>query len=347
MNASQSGDVMENENIEIEEKIPTRRLFRPRVNKGFSSKFSFSARPKAKPVLSTLSSPSLITPTPTPIIATPAKEETDTIMEDAEVIDSPKSSVHADKKVRVDKENSKVIEKPDVVMKDSNPNKKKFYALDWMMHQKELPANKVAPQGLPSTEDLVGSGRSAFGGGRSSNMYGNRVGAGGRNSRYGGGRVGIRRDNRKSRDEDMTPVEPLKKSENRYVATRKDNLDAHAKSLREIKSILNKLTPEKFDTLVKRFEQDCPINDLQTLKDVVNCVFEKALQEAPFCPTYAKFCLTVCNKMKIKSDDQSFFEDGKVQTFRRVLLNGCQREFMSHSNNTGTEEEKKTKKRND
>jgi translation initiation factor 4G len=65
------------------------------------------------------------------------------------------------------------------------------------------------------------------------------------------------------------------------------------------------------------------------LKDVVNCVFEKALAEAPFCPTYAKFCYTVSSR-KTLADDEKFKENGQVQTFKRLLLNQCQKEFGKH-----------------
>ena len=47
---------------------------------------------------------------------------------------------------------------------------------------------------------------------------------------------------------------------------------------REIKSILNKLTPEKFDTLMKQV-LDISIDTQDQLEEIINIIFEKVRQK--------------------------------------------------------------------
>jgi translation initiation factor 4G len=59
-----------------------------------------------------------------------------------------------------------------------------------------------------------------------------------------------------------------------------------------IQSVLNKLTPEKFDVLVAKVKE-IGINTLELLRSSVLAVFEKALAEPVFSPVYAEFCVKV------------------------------------------------------
>jgi hypothetical protein len=68
----------------------------------------------------------------------------------------------------------------------------------------------------------------------------------GRDQGRGGGRGGGRRG---QRDEPLDiEIKALTKSENRYV--KKEDVEGDEKTLRTMNGILNKLTPEKFDTLI-------------------------------------------------------------------------------------------------
>lgn len=188
---------------------------------------------------------------------------------------------------------------------------------------------KIPPDNMPDLQELLASNtpsdRNRMGDrNRNDRSWRDSKGQGGRNTPRGAQR-GRKTQRGRRGHEDDTPVEPLQKSENRYKPTKKEDLSQAVTLKRNINSILNKLTPEKFDTLVRRFREEVPINDLETLKIVVGCVFEKSLLEASFCPTYANFS---------KSINENGFQcttDGQKQYFKRLLLNQCQKEFESHA----------------
>eukprot|EP00166_Cyanidium_caldarium_P003476 ctg_3368.g477 len=98
-----------------------------------------------------------------------------------------------------------------------------------------------------------------------------------------------------------------------------------------VRSILNKLTMENFERLYQQILA-VDIDDLETLKGVVREIFEKALLEPNFGAMYAELCarLAVDMERHIESSDK-FVEDGRQQTFKRILLRNCQHEFESDS----------------
>ena len=58
---------------------------------------------------------------------------------------------------------------------------------------------------------------------------------------------------------------------------------------KQVRSILNKLCPQKFDTLVAKFN-DLPIDSEEKLTKAMELVFEKALDEPVFSVAYARMC---------------------------------------------------------
>ena len=58
---------------------------------------------------------------------------------------------------------------------------------------------------------------------------------------------------------------------------------------RQMLSILNKLTPENFDKLLKKI-LDISITNGETLQAVIKLLFEKAISESQFCVMYAELC---------------------------------------------------------
>ena len=81
---------------------------------------------------------------------------------------------------------------------------------------------------------------------------------------------------------------------------------------KKIRSILNKLCPQKFDTLVSRFNE-LVIDTEEKLNKAMELVFEKALDEPVFSVAYARMCQNLATK-KVEN------QDGEVQDFRRLLL---------------------------
>ncbi|CAM6045739.1 unnamed protein product [Sphagnum compactum] len=89
---------------------------------------------------------------------------------------------------------------------------------------------------------------------------------------------------------------------------------------RQIKSILNKLTPQNFDRLFLKVNE-VNIDSAVTLTGVISQIFDKALTEPTFCEMYAKFCAQLATNLP------EFTENDEKITFKRVLLNKCQEEF--------------------
>ena len=59
-------------------------------------------------------------------------------------------------------------------------------------------------------------------------------------------------------------------------------------SLKEVKGILNKLTPEKFDILSQQLLQ--LVTNSETLHGTINLIFENAVAQPTFVVVYADLC---------------------------------------------------------
>ncbi|KEH17961.1 eukaryotic translation initiation factor 4G-like protein [Medicago truncatula] len=114
------------------------------------------------------------------------------------------------------------------------------------------------------------------------------------------------------------PLQMMHKAEKKYEIGKVS--DAEEAKQRQLKAILNKLTPQNFDRL---FEQVKAVNidNAITLTGVISQIFEKALMEPTFCEMYANFCSHLAAELPDLSVDNE-----KI-TFKRLLLNKCQEEF--------------------
>ncbi|XP_078095250.1 eukaryotic translation initiation factor 4 gamma 3-like isoform X11 [Mustelus asterias] len=120
----------------------------------------------------------------------------------------------------------------------------------------------------------------------------------------------------------------LKKSENAWKPTLKrddvsDDSDVHKTQelFRRVRSILNKLTPQMFQQLMKQV-QELTIDTEERLKGVIDLVFEKAIDEPNFSVAYANMCRCL-TMLKVPMSDKP----GASVNFRKLLLNRCQKEF--------------------
>ncbi|MCO5579506.1 hypothetical protein L7F22_033361 [Adiantum nelumboides] len=116
----------------------------------------------------------------------------------------------------------------------------------------------------------------------------------------------------------QTPLPPVHKAEKRYEVGKAS--DEEEQKQRQMKGILNKLTPQNFQKLFEKVK-DVNIQSAFTLTGVISQIFDKALTEPTFCEMYATFC------KQLAADMPEFVEDGDRVTFKRVLLNKCQDEF--------------------
>ncbi|XP_071998477.1 eukaryotic translation initiation factor 4 gamma 1 isoform X2 [Engystomops pustulosus] len=90
---------------------------------------------------------------------------------------------------------------------------------------------------------------------------------------------------------------------------------------RRVRSILNKLTPQMFQQLMKQV-QDLAIDTEDRLKGVIDLIFEKAISEPNFSVAYANMCRCLIG-LKVPTTDKP----GVTVNFRKLLLNRCQKEF--------------------
>ncbi|XP_062860046.1 eukaryotic translation initiation factor 4 gamma 1-like [Trichomycterus rosablanca] len=86
-------------------------------------------------------------------------------------------------------------------------------------------------------------------------------------------------------------------------------------------SILNKMTPEKFQQLMKQLTE-LPINTEERLKGVIELIFKKAVAEPNFCTVYAKMCSGLM-ELKVPTSDYS----GSTLDFINLLVGHCEEEF--------------------
>ncbi|KAE9600793.1 putative initiation factor eIF-4 gamma, MA3 [Lupinus albus] len=116
----------------------------------------------------------------------------------------------------------------------------------------------------------------------------------------------------------QTPLQMMHKAEKKYEVGKIS--DEEQAKQRQLKAILNKLTPQNFERL---FEQVKAVNidNAVTLTGVISQIFEKALVEPTFCEMYANFCSHLASALP------DFSEDNEKITFKRLLLNKCQEEF--------------------
>jgi len=92
---------------------------------------------------------------------------------------------------------------------------------------------------------------------------------------------------------------------------------------RAARSILNKLTVEKFDALFHQLAQ-CGIKQPHHISILMHEIFEKATTQHHFIPMYADLCVRLEKDARIVA----VVEDAdSMHSFRRLLLNECQKVF--------------------
>lgn len=99
--------------------------------------------------------------------------------------------------------------------------------------------------------------------------------------------------------------------------------DDDAKVLRAIRSILNKLTIEKFENLLAQLVE-CGIKTPCHVSMLMSEVFDKATTQHQFIPMYAELCVRLERDRRIAS---AVKQAGNQHNFRRLLLDQCQKAF--------------------
>ncbi|XP_057702464.1 eukaryotic translation initiation factor 4 gamma 3 isoform X15 [Corythoichthys intestinalis] len=120
----------------------------------------------------------------------------------------------------------------------------------------------------------------------------------------------------------------LQKAENAWKpGAKRECVDEDPETLRtqelfrKVRSILNKLTPQKFGQLMKQVT-DLTIDTEERLKGVIDLVFEKAIDEPSFSVAYGNMCRCLA-ELRVQIADKP----NNTVNFRKLLLHRCQKEF--------------------
>ncbi|XP_044751376.1 eukaryotic translation initiation factor 4 gamma 3-like isoform X2 [Coccinella septempunctata] len=242
----------------------------------------------------------------------------------------------------------------------------KKYDREFLMAIRDLPTARVKPPNLPETLEYSEAARQRAmdnRDNRSSNMMGKDFTAppfmpfGGKNSSMkgstitkhpslsgklgnkggksvnGGNKISIslREDIKLHETENAWKPGRLAKSENKSEEERKTE-----ELYKKVRGVLNKLTPQKFDTLLNQIKA-LKVDNFERLQGVINLVFEKAIDEPNFAVAYAKMCMEVGLMQVTKIND-----DGKEElvNFRKLLITRCQEEFEKQSRDESKTEDK-------
>ncbi|CAM6091252.1 unnamed protein product [Calypogeia fissa] len=129
-------------------------------------------------------------------------------------------------------------------------------------------------------------------------------------------------NNQQHQQQQQGPGPAIVKSANPWSARRGAQSEKE-KIIKTVKGILNKLTPEKYDTLLEQLTQ-AGITSAEILQGVISLVFDKAVLEPTFCSMYSMLCVDLS---KALPEFPPAEPGDRPITFRRVLLNTCQSEF--------------------
>jgi len=121
--------------------------------------------------------------------------------------------------------------------------------------------------------------------------------------------------------------QPLTPTAGSWSAQRRSNsgssLDDTQKVGRAARSILNKITPETFDSLCEQLVT-CGIEQPEHISKVMSEVFDSATKQHHFIPMYADLCVKLEQDPRIAGVVEVA---GQQHNFRRLLLNQCQTVF--------------------
>nr|AAQ22456.1 RE51676p [Drosophila melanogaster] len=259
-----------------------------------------------------------------------------------------------DLKVKVSAKISSIINYNEGQWSPNNPSGKKQYDREQLLQLREVKASRIQPEVknvsilpqpnlMPSfirnnnnnkrVQSMVG-----IIGNRSNESAGNYIGkqmsmsgvqsGGGRSSMKGMIHVNLslNQDVKLSENENAWRPRVLNKSDgdsDAKSALEKDEL------VRRVRGILNKLTPERFDTLVEEIIK-LKIDTPDKVDEVIVLVFEKAIDEPNFSVSYARLCQRLAAEVKVIDERMESETKSNSAHFRNALLDKTEQEFTQN-----------------
>ncbi|KAK2557679.1 Eukaryotic translation initiation factor 4 gamma 1 [Acropora cervicornis] len=260
---------------------------------------------------------------------------------------------------------------------DARPDGAKLtYGRDFLLQFQTNPLSMMKPEGLPDIDVVLVQARPPSKSGSQQNRM--PKGDGGENmflpsymrqmskGNPSGSRSGRNRNVATKKVIELPSMQQqpdLKRVDNRWVRpseVTKGGNEEEAKTqelFRKVRGILNKLTPQKFQTLTQQII-DLDIDTQERLEGAIDLIFAKAIDEATFSVAYAKMCqFLVSENKKVVVEKDGVKKD---ISFRKILLNRCQKEFEKENSiektinekladlvNQGLNEEERQKRKSD
>nr|CAH7761946.1 unnamed protein product [Callosobruchus chinensis] len=235
----------------------------------------------------------------------------------------------------------------------------KIYSREFLLAVKDLPASRKKPDNIPDVvladeRGMLSDGRLSMGGRNDFlnppfNSFGGKSGSQ-RGSMPTKRNSQSKMDNKKSSKPSVKLTISLKEDvklhevENAWRPARflkgeaaSDDDRKTEELYRRVRGVLNKLTPQKFDTLLSQIK-GLKIDTAERLQGVIDLVFEKAVDEPNFSVAYALMCRELA-LMQVPTSN-STPEKPEYVNFRKLLLTRCQMEFEKQSVDEGFRNEK-------
>ncbi len=137
----------------------------------------------------------------------------------------------------------------------------------------------------------------------------------------------------KLNETDNAWVPSFRKTDNKNKtdgAGENDSLSSNELLFKRVRGVLNKLTPERFNTLFEEIN-NFNIETRERLNGVISLVFEKAIDEPHFSVAYAQLCGKLSESLLTLEADV-----GDKKAFKKTLITKCQNEFEKHVVNEQT-----------
>ncbi|KAH8255080.1 hypothetical protein KR038_010513, partial [Drosophila bunnanda] len=254
----------------------------------------------------------------------------------------------------------------------SNPDGKKQYNREQLMQLREAKASRIQPEvknvsilpqpnlmpsfirnnnnnkRVQSMVGMIGNRDSSAGSymGKQlsmSGVQGQSQGSGGRNSSMKGMMIhvnlSLNQDVKLNENENawrprlLNKLSVTENDSNLKATQEKDDL------VRRVRGILNKLTPERFDTLVEEIIK-LKIDTPDKMDEVIVLVFEKAIDEPNFSVSYARLCQRLVAEVKARDERMESGTKSNLVHFRNALLDKTEREFTQNVSQSSAKEKK-------